>query len=117
MRKLLFFFICIAVFYSCKKENIQPVSQEVTTGFLRFSDPAYDGLGLYYDTDSAETIIIKDDTANLISRDPKYSDFVNIHSRLTFTDSSERGCLSGMAPGPCAHMLRKVRVNKLEKLQ
>lgn len=116
MQKLLIFFICVAVFYSCKKENKIPVSQQVTAGFLRFSDPAYDGAGLYYVTDSAETIIIKDDTANLSSQDPKYSDFVNIHSRLTFTDSSERGCLSSMIPGPCAHPLRMVRVDKLEKL-
>jgi hypothetical protein len=117
MRQLLIIFVGLAVLYSCKKENTKRVSGGVTTGFLRFSDPAYDGVGLYYETDSAETIIIKDDTVNLTSRDPKYSDFVNIHSRLTYTDSSERGCLSGMAPGPCAHPLRMVRVNKLEKLQ
>ncbi len=102
--------------YSCKKTNNQAPIQQSVTGELRYSDPAADGLGLYYVTDSTESLVIVDDTANLTSLDPKYSDFVNVHSRLTFTDSHERGCLSGMIPGPCANPLRKVRVNKLEKL-
>ena len=119
MKKLLFLFICLAVFYSCKKENKKPSGpsgQQIITGTLRYSDPAVDGAGLYYETDSAEVLIIKDDTANMESREPKYIDFVNIHSRLTFTDSGEKGCLSGMMPGPCTNRHRLVTVNKLEKL-
>ena len=116
MKKRLILFIFFAVFYSCKKENKQPPSQQVTTGTLRFSDPAVDGLGLYYETDNAEVLIIKDDTANMTSLDPKFPDFVNIHSRLTFTYSGEKGCLSTMVPGPCSNLLRKVAVDKLEKL-
>ena len=88
----------------------------MVTGTLRYSDPAADGSGLYYVTDDTETFIIKDDTADLTSLDPKYVDFVNIHSRLTFTYSGEKGCLSSMIPGPCTNPLRKVMVSKLEKL-
>jgi hypothetical protein len=116
MKKHLILFLCLIVFYSCKKENKIPVAQEVTTGTLRYSDPAADGVGLYYETDDTELLIIKDDTANMVSQDPKYSDFVNIHSRLTFNYNGDRGCLSSMMPGPCTNPLRKVIVNKLEKL-
>ena len=86
----------------------------MVTGTLRYSDPASDGQGMYYITDDAETLIIKDDTANLTSRDPKYSDFVNIHSRLTFTYSGEKGCLWSMIPGPKSLMM--VTVVKLDTL-
>jgi len=116
MKKFLLLFFSVWFMYACKKEKAPVPEQQVVTGELHYSDPASDGPGLYYMTDSAETLIIKDDTANLESVDPKYADFVNIHSRLTFTYSGEKGCLWSMIPGPCMNPLRKVVVIRFSKL-
>jgi hypothetical protein len=115
MKKLLFFFILFSLFFSCKKESKPPAGSQVVSGTLYYSDPAVDGAGLFYETDSEENLIFKEDTSDIYSQYIKYKNFVGIHSRLTFTDTGETGCLSGMIPGPCSHPLRIVKVVKLEK--
>jgi hypothetical protein len=117
MKKLLLLFFGVLLICSCKKNNSPAPQQEVVSGTLRYSNPAFDGAGLYYTTDSAETLIFKDYTVSMSpDMDPKYSDFINVHSRLMYTWGGEKGCTVGMNTAPCTNNLRKVVVIKLEKL-
>jgi hypothetical protein len=69
----------------------------MVTGYVRFSDPAFDGSGLYYDTDSGEILIITVSFGNPApSMELKFPDYLNVHSRLKFTYGGEKGCLFRM---------------------
>jgi hypothetical protein len=115
VKKLLLILFGLLLLNSCKKNNSPAPQQEVVTGTLHYSNPASDGAGLYYVTDSTETLIFTDYTVSM-SPDPKYSDFINVHSRLTYTWGGEKGCTVSMISAPCTNSLRKVVVVKLEKL-
>jgi|SRR5450631_2980722 len=116
MKKILILLFSVASIYSCKKFDLPLPNPQVTTGTLHYSDPAYDGQGLFYETDQAEILAINADAANMTSQGPKYIDFVDTHSRLVFTYNGKKGCLFSMISGVCTNPHREVIVNKLEKL-
>jgi hypothetical protein len=90
----------------------------VVTGTLIFEDPAADGSGFYYDTDNGERLIIKYDYSNGLSpyQDPKYAEYLNVHTRLTYTYRGETGYLFTMVSYYRGDRLPVVEVNSLEKL-
>jgi hypothetical protein len=117
MKKLLFFFIITFVISSCKKDSgaVPPEGSQMVSGILFWSDPAVDGPGLYYQTESSEQLILKEDTLNMYALHLKYKDLLGIHSRLTYTNTGDSSCLSQDIPGPCLHPLRVVEVLNLVK--
>jgi hypothetical protein len=117
MKKILYFFIILFIFCSCKKDS-KPFSSEgsqMVSGVLFWYDPAVDGTCLYYQIENGEQLILKEDTLTMYDLHVKYKDFIGIYSRLTYTDTGDSSCLSGMIAGPCLHPLRVVAVQKLEK--
>jgi hypothetical protein len=51
MKKFLLLFLFCYFLYSCNKKSFHPEPGQVT-GFLHFSGPAADGIGLYFLTDA-----------------------------------------------------------------
>jgi len=121
MKKILFLFIFSAFFISCKKncghmESPVPAASQKITGTLHYSDPAADGAGLTYETDKGETLLFKNEFADLYTQYLNYKDFVGVHSSLTYQDSGAKGCPVSMIPDYCAqHPMTVVVVIKLEK--
>jgi hypothetical protein len=113
--KLLFVFSILFIsLFSCKKDNPSVPSQTIT-GIIYYSDPAADGLGLYFETDSNEPLLFRNEFPDYYSQYLHYKEWVGIHARLTFIDKGETGCSSGMVPCPLQHPTRMVEVVTLEK--
>jgi hypothetical protein len=119
MKRLLFFFLFLLPFISCKKGHtngqLPTEGSQMVSGVLFWLDPAVDGPGLYYQTEKEEQLILKEDTLNMYALHLKYKNLVGIPSRLTYSDTGDSSCLSQMIPGPCLHKIRVVEVLKLEK--
>jgi len=110
------FIVCLtaAILFSCKKDHSLTPSQS-TTGTLRYSNPAVDGPGLYFETDESEPLLFKNEFSDLYTQYQHYKEWVDLHSRLTFIDRGENGCSQGMVPCPQQHPIRLIQVVKLEK--
>jgi hypothetical protein len=100
--------------FSCKKEA-KPDNNEVTTGILSYSSPAIDGQGLIYTTDKGELLLFDNIIPGNIAPDTYYKDFLGIHTILTFQDTGEKGCLSGLVPCDDQTKLRIVNEISLMK--
>lgn len=89
--------------------------QKSVTGTLRYSDPALDGGGLYYITDSNEFLLFKNEFPDYYSQYQHYLEFVDIRTRLCYIDKGETGCTFGMMP--CAQQIptKMIEVVKLDK--
>jgi hypothetical protein len=113
--KAYFIFSLLASFlFSCTKDH-KPTPSQSITGTLRYSSPISDGMGLYFETDESEPLLLKNEFSDLNAQYQYYIDFVDVHSRLIFIDHGETGCSLGMLPCPQQHPLRMVEVVKLEK--
>jgi hypothetical protein len=78
-------------------------------------DPAVDGPGLYFETDSGEPLLFKNEFSDYHIQYQHYKEWVDVHARLTFVDHREMGCSLGMVPCPLQHPMRLIKVVKLEK--
>lgn len=91
------------------------MSSQTITGTLHYSDPAVDGAGLYFETDSSEPLLFKNEFSDFYAQYLHYKEWVGVHARLTFVDNGETSCSLGMIPCPQQHPVRLVEVVKLEK--
>jgi hypothetical protein len=98
LKKIIFFLLACVLIFSCKKEAKPNNNNEVATGILRYSSPAIDGEGLVYATDSGELLLFKNEIPNNIAPDIYYKDYLGIHTILTFQDTGEKGCTTGLIP-------------------
>jgi hypothetical protein len=110
------FIVCLtaAFLFSCKKDHA-PTPSQSATGTLRYSDPAVDGPGLYFETDESEPLLFKNEFSDFYTQYQYYKEWVDLHSHLTYIDKGETGCSLGMVPCPQQHPMRLVQVVKLEK--
>jgi hypothetical protein len=112
--KACFIFCLLAGFlFSCTKDH-KPTPSQSINGTLHYSDPASDGIGLYFVTDENEPLLFKNEFSDFKAQYLHYIDFVDVHSRLKFIDHGETGCSLGMLPCPQQHPMRLVEVVKLE---
>lgn len=97
---------------ACKKnaEN-KPVSE--VHGTLYFQDPAVDGAGHFFRVDITDELLLSPDF-----KDPKYKQYINVHTSLKFIDLGVRSCFEyGMVPGGgCPLPYRSVNVVSFTKL-
>jgi hypothetical protein len=114
MKVLLVFSLIFITIFSCKKDSPSVSSQSIK-GTLKYIDPAVDGPGLYFETDSSEPLLFKNEFSDYNAQYLYYKEWVGIHARLTFVDNGETGCSLGMVPCPQQHPMRLVQVVKLEK--
>ena len=113
--KVLFAFSILFIFlFSCKKDS-PSVSSQTITGTLKYMDPAVDGPGLYFETDSMNLLLFRNDFSDDYAQYLHYKEWVGVHARLTFIDRGESGCISGMIPCSQQHPIPVVEVVKLEK--
>ena len=91
------------------------MSSQSVTGTLKYIDPAVDGPGLYFETDSSEPLLFKNEFSDYDTQYLHYKEWVGVHARLTFIDNGETGCSLGMVPCPQQHPMRLVEVVKIEK--
>jgi hypothetical protein len=113
--KVLFAFSILFIFlFSCKKDS-PSVSSQTITGTLKYTDPAVDGPGLYFETNSGEPLLFKNEFSDYYTQYQHYKEWVDVHARLTFVDNGETGCSLGMVPCPLQHLMRLIKVVKLEK--
>jgi hypothetical protein len=98
-RFLLFLIICTSVL-SCTKntssfKGFDPSHAIInTTGVLHYENFP-DGWGLYYETDSNQSLIFKDHPGSDSALYEKYRSFVNQRTKLSFQYLGETGCLYG----------------------
>jgi hypothetical protein len=114
LKKLILFFLACALIFSCKKEAKPNNNNEVVTGILTYSNPAIDGQGLIYTTDKGELLLFKNEIPNNITPDTYYKNFLGLHTILTFQDTGDKGCTSGLIPCDEQTKLRIVNMIKLE---
>ncbi|HLA59745.1 MAG TPA: hypothetical protein VK622_13320 [Puia sp.] len=114
MKPSFLFYILLITIFSCKKDSPSVSSQSVT-GTLKYIDPAVDGPGLYFETDSSEPLLFKNEFSDYDTQYLHYKEWVGVHARLTFIDNGETGCSLGMVPCPQQHPMRLVEVVKIEK--
>ncbi len=92
MKKALFFFLLSAILFSCSKSKTTP-EPKIVVGILYYQDPASDGAGLYFLTDSAHEYLYFYDSSGDHFNDPDdFKDSLNKHLRLTYLDEGRRGC-------------------------
>ena len=91
------------------------MASQTVTGTLKYIDPAVDGPGLYFETDSLEPLLFKNKFSDYNSQYLHYKEWVGVHTRLTFVDNGETGCSLGIVPCPQQHPMRLVEEVKLEK--
>ena|ERR1700712_1973080 len=116
MKQLVVVIISVLILFSCKKDSTLTSSvQKSVTGTLRYSDPASDGGGLYYITDSNEFLLFKNEFPDYYTQYQHYLEFVDVHTRLTYIDKGETGCMLGMMPCAQQKPTKMVEVVKLGK--
>jgi hypothetical protein len=103
MKKFLIFFICLVAFSSHK--NCDPSGKAmdpshaiiITTGILRY-DNFPDGWRLYYETGSSVYLIFKNNLGSDSALYNHYKAYVNQHTKLSYQNSGETGCVYGIGP-------------------
>jgi hypothetical protein len=103
--RLVILFISLLAGAGCKKAA--PGKTSEVSGYLRYSNPAWDGVGFTYTIDSSHEIILSDDFQKT-----SFAAFINVHSILRFIDQGQQACLPGMAAG-CPVKVREVKVVNL----
>ena len=84
--KVLFAFSILFIFlFSCKKDS-PSVSSQTITGTLKYTDPAVDGPGLYFETDSREPLLFKNEFSDYYTQYQHYKEWVDVHARLIFVE-------------------------------
>jgi len=61
MRILFFLTLTAFLFFSCKKNSTVPGGSQTISGNLRYSDPAVDGAGLFYEEDNGNLLLFKNE--------------------------------------------------------
>jgi hypothetical protein len=94
--------IIISCNLSCEKDgtnsvpNTEPLlkpGQLATTGELIYTCICVDGPGLIYGTDDHQTLVFENyDTLVVDSIMTEYKDFLNVHSRLIYTNTGNTRC-------------------------
>jgi hypothetical protein len=88
------------------KEDSLPAGTLQAAGVLHY-DHFPDGWGLYYQTDSSEYLILKNNFSGDSAQYQHYKVFVNLHTILRYQDHGETGCLYGIGPS-CGHKIVEV---------
>ncbi len=115
LKKALLFSLSCILFLSCKKDSNSTTGNQVVTGILTYSSPAGDGAGLVYTTNSGELLLFNNEIPDTVRPDVYYQDFLDIPTVLTFQDTGELGCTSGMLPCYEQKKIRIVHEIKIEK--
>ena|SRR5579864_1671274 len=117
MKKLLLFFICYSLLFSCSKKSVHPEPGQVT-GYLYFSGPAADGTGLYFLTDSnqhnhQEYLYFYNDTGDLFLAYDQFKDSIGPHLLLTYLDEGRRECpFCQVIPAPQERIVKLIKLVK-----
>jgi hypothetical protein len=100
MKKLVVFFICCSLTYSCKRGNISsknyPSGTQQISGVLHY-DNFPDGWGLYYAT-ARENLIFKNEFSSPDDQYQHLKPYVGLNTRLYFEDKGDTSCLHGIGP-------------------
>ena len=91
------------------------MASQTVTGTLYYFDPAADGPGLYFQTDSVKQLLFKNEFSDYNTQYLHYKEWVGVHVRLTYIDRGETGCTLGMLPCAQQHPTPMVEVVMLEK--
>ena len=107
MKYALLFFVIGLVFINCKKTETQPAGTLQVNGVLHYDKGLGGGLGLYYVTDSNQTMIFKNEFATDTLQYFHYISYVNLNSTLSYLDDGEKGCYTG-TPSLCGFPLVEI---------
>ena len=91
------------------------MASQTVIGTLQYMDPALDGPGLFFQTDSMKPLLFRNEFSDYYTQYLHYKEWVGVHARLTFIDHGETGCYLGMIPCPQQHPIQMIEVVKLEK--
>ena len=77
MKVLLVFSLIFITIFSCKKDSPSVSSQSIT-GTLKYIDPAVDGPGLYFETDSLKPLLFKNEFSDYYTQYLHYKEWVGV---------------------------------------
>ena len=95
MRNALLCFVLGLSIIGCKKTETLPAGTLQVNGVLHYDKGLGGGLGLYYITDSNQTMIFKNEFATDTLQYFHYILYVNLNSTLFYTDAGE-GCYTAV---------------------
>jgi len=114
MKKVLFISMICTLLFSCKKETKSQTEEKTTTGTLRYYTPVGLEDPLKYETDGAATLLF-DDFHTGYDYYISWQNSLNVHTRLTYTETGKTGCDLNYQIKPCDYPQQVVHVVKIEK--
>jgi hypothetical protein len=94
MKNVLLCILIAFVFVNCKKSSTQPAGTKQVNGILHYDNKLGGELGLYYVTDSNQTLIFKNKFASDSLEYAHYLYYVNLNTQFSYLDDGETGCYS-----------------------